>query len=161
MEGSASGNWRPYAVKILAIAAVYYGAAKLGLDLAFAASSVTAVWPPTGIALAAIILWGYRMWPGVALGALFANLWTGVPLYSVVGITFGNTLEALAGAYLLCEFADFRPSLQRVRDVLALVGLAAVMSTTIAATVGVTSLLVGGEIDAGDFGPVWRTWWLG
>jgi integral membrane sensor domain MASE1 len=161
MEGSASGNWRPYAAKILAIAAVYYGAAKLGLDLAFAASSVTAVWPPTGIALAAIILWGYRMWPGVALGAFFANLWTGVPLYTVLGITFGNTLEALAGAYLLCEFADFRPSLQRVRDVLALVALAAVMSTTIAATVGVTSLLVGGEIVAGDFGLVWRSWWLG
>src|SRR5207247_379357 len=67
MEGIASGNWRPYAARIVAIAAVYYGAAKLGLDLAFAAPSVTAVWPPTGIALAAVVLFGYRTWAGAAL----------------------------------------------------------------------------------------------
>src|SRR5438046_5145761 len=119
MEWGDQGNRRPYAVKLLVVAAVYYGAAKLGLTLAFEAPSVTAIWPPTGIALAAILLWGYRVWPGVALGALLANGWTGVPLYAVAGITVGNTLEALAGAYLLRELADFRASLERVRDVLA------------------------------------------
>jgi serine phosphatase RsbU (regulator of sigma subunit)/integral membrane sensor domain MASE1 len=150
-----------YAVRVLCLAAAYYGAAKLGLNLAFATSSVTAVWPPTGIALAALVLWGYRFWPGVALGALFANLWTGVPLYTVLGITAGNTLEALAGAFLLLRVAGFRPSLERVRDVIALIVFAAAASTTISATIGVSSLLAAGEIDAAAFGSVWRTWWLG
>ena len=150
-----------YAAKVAGVAAAYYGSAKLGLSLAFMTGSVTAVWPPTGIALAALILWGYRIWPGVALGAFLANAWTGVPLYAVLGITTGNTLEALAGAYLLQRFADFRPSLERVRDVLALVVLAGAVSTTISATFGVTSLLVADEISGGAFGSVWRTWWLG
>lgn len=150
-----------YAARIAGVAAAYYGSAKLGLSLAFETGSVTAVWPPTGIALAALVLWGYRIWPGVALGAFLANAWTGVPLYAVLGITTGNTLEALAGAYLLRRFADFRPSLERVRDVIALVVLAGALSTTISATLGVTSLLVADEIAVGNFGSVWRTWWLG
>lgn len=161
MEGWDLGNWKPYLAKVAGIAAVYYGAAKLGLALAFAAPSVTAIWPPTGIALAAVVLWGYRVWPGVALGAFLANSWTGVPLYTVLGITAGNTLESLAGAYLLREFADFRPSLERVRDVIALVVLGGVASTVVSASVGVTSVLLGGEIAADEFGSVWRTWWLG
>src|SRR6266571_955382 len=67
----------------------------------------------------------------------------------------------LAGVYLLRELADFRPSLERVRDVLALAVLAGAVSTTISATIGVTSLLVGNEIASSDLGSVWRTWWLG
>ena len=167
-RGTPRSPWRSidaeqtlYAAKVVAIAAVYYGAAKLGLSLAFATSSVTAVWPPTGIALAALVLWGYRFWPGVALGAFLANSWTGVPIYTVLGITVGNTLEALVGAYLLRRFAGFRPSLERVRDVIALAVAGGVASTIVSATVGVTSLIVGGEITADHFGSVWRTWWLG
>ena len=156
-----SADRKLYAVKVALVAAAYYGSAKLGLQLAFESGSVTAVWPPTGIALAAVVLWGYRIWPGVALGAFLANSWTGVPIYGVVGITVGNTLEALVGAFLLLRFADFRPSLERVRDVLALVGLAAVLSTTISATIGVLSLLASDQISSGQFGSVWRTWWLG
>jgi serine phosphatase RsbU (regulator of sigma subunit)/anti-sigma regulatory factor (Ser/Thr protein kinase) len=155
------GDRRLYAAKIAVVAAAYYGSAKLGLELAFETDTVTAVWPPTGIALAAVVLWGNRMWPGVALGAFLANSWTGIPLYAVLGITLGNTLEALAGAYLLRRFGDFRPSLERVRDVLCLVGLAGALSTTISATLGVASLLVADEISAGQLGSVWRTWWLG
>ena len=161
MQGWDRGGWKPYTAKVAVLAGVYYGAAKLGLSLAFAAPSVTAIWAPTGIALAAILLWGYRVWPGVALGALLANAWTGVPFYTVLGITVGNTLEALAGAYLLRELVDFRARLDRVRDVLALAVLAGAVSTTISATIGVTSLLVGNEIASGDLGSVWRTWWLG
>jgi integral membrane sensor domain MASE1 len=152
--------WPVYVAKIAIIAAAYYGSAKVGLDLAFATSSVTAIWPPAGIALAAIVLWGPSMWPGVALGALLANAWTGVPLVTVLGITCGNTLEAAVGAYLLRR-ADFRISMERVRDVLALVVLAAVGSTVIAATIGVGSLVVGDEVSIDDFGSVWRVWWLG
>jgi integral membrane sensor domain MASE1 len=146
---------------ILGLAAVYYGAAKLGLSLAFETASVTAVWPPTGIALAALVLFGFRLWPGVALGAFLANAWTGVPFLTVLGITAGNTLEALAGAYLLVSVAGFRPSLERAVDVLRLVLLGAVISTAVSATIGTSSLLAGGEIDGEEFGSVWRTWWFG
>jgi integral membrane sensor domain MASE1/anti-sigma regulatory factor (Ser/Thr protein kinase) len=159
---AASGRERAlYAAAVAGVAAAYYGSAKLGLSLAFETGSVTAVWPPTGIALAAVVLLGYRIWPAVALGAFLANSWTGVPVYAVLGITVGNTLEALAGAYLLRRLARFRPSLERVRDVLAIVALAAGLSTTISATLGVTSLFLADEIDAGQLSSVWRTWWLG
>jgi integral membrane sensor domain MASE1 len=159
--GSQRGGRLLYLAKIGLIAGSYYGSAKLGLNLAFATSSVTAIWPPTGIALAALVIWGRSFWPGVALGAFLANLWTGVPLITVLGITCGNTLEAVVGAYLLSRVVDFRPSLERVRDVLALVVLAGVISTAIAATVGVLSLIVGDQVSFDDFGSVWRVWWLG
>src|SRR4051812_3015490 len=147
-------------VRIAIVAAAYYGSAKFGLDLASANRSVTAVWPPTGIALAALLLWGYRCWPGVALGALLANTWTGVPVETVLGITLGNTLEALAGAYLLKRVARLRTSLRRVRDVLALVVLGAIVSTTVSATIGVTSLAVGGGLNGSFWGPP-RVWGVG
>jgi integral membrane sensor domain MASE1 len=154
------GNGR-YGLQLAALAAVYVAAGKLGLDLAFATSSVTAIWAPTGIALAALILGGYRLWPAIALGALLTNINTGVPALTVLGITTGNTLEALAGAYLLREVANFRPALDRVVDVLALVSFGAIISTTVSATIGVLSLLGASEINSGDIGAVWRTWWLG
>ncbi len=150
-----------YLGRIAAVAGTYYLAAKLGLGLAFTTPSVTAIWLPTGIALAAVILWGYRIWPGVALGAFLANVFTDVPLYTALGITVGNTLEAVVGAYLLQRFVDFRPSLERVRDVVGLAVLAGGVSTMVSATIGVASLLAGGEIDSGEIDSVWRTWWLG
>jgi integral membrane sensor domain MASE1 len=160
-DGSRRETWRVRVARLCLVAGAYYGAAKLGLSFAFATTSVTAIWPPTGLALAALVLWGYGVWPGVALGAFLANLGTGVPLVVTVGITCGNTLEALVGAYLLRRFAGFRPSLERTRDVLALVILAAIVSTTVSATVGVASLVVGDEVAADSFGSVWRVWWLG
>jgi hypothetical protein len=109
----------------LAVALIYFGAGKLGLALAFQVEQVTAVWPPTGIALAAVLLFGYRIWPGIALGAFLANVTTpGETLFTALGITLGNTLEAVAGAWLLHQL-DFRNSLERLRDVLSLLCLAA------------------------------------
>jgi PAS domain S-box-containing protein len=159
----AQGRQIGYAAKLLLVAGAYFATAKLGLQLAFEHASITAVWPPTGISLAALVIWGYRMWPGVALGAALANTFTGdVPAVTVVGITLGNTLEAVVGAYLLVQVAHFRPSLERVRDVLALVVLAAGLSTMVSATIGVTSLWIGNEIDtAADLPSAWRVWWLG
>lgn len=155
------GRFGLYLARIGLVAVAYFGAAKLGLSLAFETPSVTAVWPPTGIALAAVVLWGYRMWPGVALGAFAANLGTGIPLYATLGITCGNTLEALVGGFLLLGLAGFRPSLERVRDVVALAVLAAGVSTLVSATIGVATLLAAGEIEGGELWSVWRTWWLG
>ena len=148
-------------VATLAVAAVYYGAAKFGLTLAYANGSVTAVWPPTGIALAALLLGGYRLWPGVALGAFLANAWTDVPLGTALGITVGNTLEALAGAYLLRRFAGFRPQLERVRDVVALALCGGILSTLVSATIGVASLWLGTDLAGDQIASTWRVWWLG
>ena len=106
----------------LVLALVYFGSAKLGLGLAFANESVTAIWPPTGIALAALVLWGRGLWPGVLLGAFLANVTTDVPVYTAAGIAVGNTLEAVVGAWLL-ERVGFRPRLVRLRDIFALVVL--------------------------------------
>jgi PAS domain S-box-containing protein len=150
-----------YATQAAIVSAAYVGTAKLGLALADAQSSITAVWAPTGIALAALLVWGYRLWPAVAIGALLANSWSSLPLVTVLGITTGNTLEAVLGAYLLLRVAAFRRSLERVKDVLALVVFGGAISTMVSATVGVASLWLGGAIAAGDLVSDWRVWWLG
>jgi PAS domain S-box-containing protein len=146
---------------MLGLAAVYFGAAKLGLTMAFVAEQVTAVWPPTGIALAALLACGTRVWPGVALGAFLANATTHAPLAVAGGIAAGNTLEALAGAWLLRRFVGFDLRLERLKSVLGLVVLAAAVSTTASATVGVTSLCLGGVQPWAAYGPLWLVWWLG
>jgi integral membrane sensor domain MASE1 len=143
----------------LVLALVYFASAKLGLALAFSTPSVTAVWPPAGIALAALVLGGRGLWPGVLLGAFLANVTTDVPLYTAAGIAVGNTLEALVGASLLDRFG-FRPALLRLRDIFALVVLAAFLSTAVSATIGVASLSVGDSLPQGA-PSAWRVWWLG
>jgi signal transduction histidine kinase/integral membrane sensor domain MASE1/ActR/RegA family two-component response regulator len=148
------------AAGVLVLAAVYFGAAKLGLALAFQAEQVTAVWPPTGIALAAILLYGSGAWPGIALGAFLANVTAHEPLVTACGIAAGNTLEALAGAWLLRRLGEFRNCLERLSDVLGLV-LAAAGSTAVSATIGVTSLCLGGVQPWAASRSLWWLWWLG
>src|SRR5207253_5366464 len=138
-----------------------FGAAKLGLSLAFVAEQVTIVWPASGIALAVVLLFGYRFWPGVALGAFLANWTVHEPPLVAGGIAVGNTLEAVVGAWLLRRFVGFDNSLERLKDVFGLVTLAAGVSTTVSATIGVTSLCLGGVQSWGDFSSLWWTWWLG
>src|SRR5437588_9874618 len=82
-----------YWVRLAVVCGLYFGAAKAGLALAFANQSVTSIWPPTGLALAAVFIWGYRMWPAVAAGALLANITTAGPLGSDAAIAAGNPLE--------------------------------------------------------------------
>src|SRR5215210_586852 len=110
-----------YLAQLAIVCAAYFGSAKAGLEFAFANESVTSVWPPTGLALAAILIWGYRMWPAVMVGAFLANITTAGPVLADLGIATGNTLEAVIGALLLRRVADFDDSLQRVTDVFALV----------------------------------------
>jgi PAS domain S-box-containing protein len=143
------------------LAAVYFGAAKLGLTMAFVADQVTAVWPPTGIALAALLLFGYRAWPGIALGAFLANATTNAPLPTAAGIALGNTLEALVGAWLLRRRVQFDPALGRVKDVLSLLVLAAGVSTMVSATIGAASLCLGGVKPWTAYPTLWGVWWLG
>jgi integral membrane sensor domain MASE1/anti-sigma regulatory factor (Ser/Thr protein kinase) len=142
-----------------AVAVVYFATAKLGLDLASATPSVTAIWPPTGVALAALVLGGRRLWPAVAVGAFAANATTDVPVYTAAGIAVGNTLEAVVGASLLA-WARVRPSLDRLRDVFGFAVLAGVVATTVSATIGVASLSLGDALSS-DALSTWRLWWLG
>jgi two-component system CheB/CheR fusion protein len=151
----------PGVIITLGTAAVYLGAAKLGLTMAFTAEQVTVVWPASGIALAAAVLLGRRRaWLGIALGAFCANVTTHEPLATALGIAAGNTLEAVGGAWLL-ERVRARPSLDRLGDALALVGLVATFSTMVAATIGVASLCLGGVHPWGESAALWWVWWVG
>ncbi|MGH7508800.1 MAG: MASE1 domain-containing protein [Gemmatimonadales bacterium] len=150
----------PYLAAIALLALVYFGSARLGLLAAVAHDVVSSAWPPTGIALAALLLYGVRYWPGIAIGALLLNATAGVSLGGVAGIAVGNTLEAVVGALLLQRLARFLPSLERLQDVFALV-MAAAISTAIGATIGVGSLWLSGAIDSGSLGPLWLVWWSG
>jgi signal transduction histidine kinase/CheY-like chemotaxis protein/integral membrane sensor domain MASE1 len=144
---------------LLGIAAVYFAAAKLGLAMAFVAPQVTVVWPPTGIAIAAVVLFGNRVWPAIWVGASLANTTTAEPWAVAAGIATGNTLEALAGAWLIRRWA-VHPALERIGHVVRLVA-AGLPSTAISATIGVLSLCIGVLQPWPAFGSVWLVWWLG
>ncbi|MFS8084820.1 MAG: MASE1 domain-containing protein, partial [Acidobacteriota bacterium] len=151
------GGW--YVLSILLLAGLYFVAARLGLSLASVHTNVSPVWPPTGLAIAAVLLLGYRVWPGILLGALLANLLTPVPIAVTVAIASGNTLEALSAGFLLRSI-DFRDSLDRARDVFNFV-LAVLICTLAAATIGTLSLCLGHAARWVDFGSLWMTWWFG
>ena len=159
MKNSEMGTG--FFVRLTGVALLYFVAAQAGLMFAAVGGTVTLVWPPSGIALVAILAFGYRLSFGIALGAFLANAWTGLPLLLAAGIAIGNVLEALAGAYLLKRLAGFRNTLERRRDVFALITLAALCSTTIAASLGVATLTLGGIVSLGEYASVWLQWWLG
>jgi signal transduction histidine kinase len=146
---------------LLTLSAVYFGAAKLGLLLAFVHASATAVWPPTGIALAGLLLLGYGAWPAIALGAFVANITTHGSVATCLGIAAGNTLEALAGAWLVNRYAHGRAAFLTGLDAFRFTALAGVLATSISATFGVLSLTLAGDATWSRFGPIWATWWLG
>jgi signal transduction histidine kinase len=150
-----------YLGQVAAVAALYILAALAGLRFDAVSGFASLVWPPTGIALAAVLLAGRRIWPGIFIGALIANLLTGAPVVAAAGIATGNTLEAIVGAYALSRVPGFRLSLDGLRDVLALIVLAAALSTMISATIGVASLYSAGMVQQPKLAETWRTWWVG
>jgi signal transduction histidine kinase len=152
--------WLAGVVRTVLLAGVYVVAAKAAFALAFVQTSIAPIWPPSGIALAAILLLGYQAAPGIWLGAFVFNALTPVPLWVSAAIAVGNTLEALAGAWLLRR-VGFGYAIDRVRDVLALAGLAAALSTTISATVGVGSLWLSGTLPGRSLPSSWVIWWAG
>jgi PAS domain S-box-containing protein len=144
---------------LLAIA--YYGAARLGLRYASIGQSISLVWPPTGIAFAALTLLGYRYWPCVALGAFLANAGTPVPLPAAAGIALGNTLEALVAAYLLRRVTGPRPQLDTLQHVRTFVLVAAPLGALCGAIVGPVSLWVTGALPSPALPPAVGVWWTG
>ena len=146
---------------LFGLAAVYYVGAKVGLRFAYINSSVTTIWPPAGIALAAFVLLGYGVWPAILAGAFFANVTTTGAVFPSIGIAVGNTMEGLLAVYLVNRFARGGRVFDRVRDIIRFTLLAALVSTTVAASIGVTSLALGGLVSTEDAPRVWLTWWLG
>ena len=150
-----------YPTLLVAVAIGYLGAAKLGLLAAVAQKVVSSAWPPSGVALAALLLLGLRYWPGIAMGAFLLNWTASVPVAGAAGIALGNTLEAVSAVWLLRRVADFRPSLDRFRDVVALVTLGALASTTVSATIGIASLWASGVVGRDALSHLWFVWWSG
>src|SRR4051812_31401619 len=153
-----------YVSGVLLLAAAYYGSAKLGQTLRYTAS-VSAIWPPAGLGIAALYLWGLRWWPGVFIAELIINgeLLLGhnqLPLGSLIGQQAGNMAEIVVGAMLLRRLMGPRAALDRVEQVGGMLTALAI-ATAISATVGTVSMLAGGVIETSEMLRFWRTWWLG
>ncbi|MGO9413990.1 MAG: CHASE domain-containing protein, partial [Syntrophobacteraceae bacterium] len=165
-QGTAPASF----IAILGIAAAYFALARLSLLLAIPPSYASAIWPAAGLALASVLLWGYRVWFGVWLGSFAANLWTAlnagnailsVSTLSAAVIASGAALQAVFGAYLIFCFVGSPLSLYRLRDVVRFLLLGGPLSCVVNATVSVTCLLMAGVVSAHDFWFGWFTWWVG
>ncbi|HZR77835.1 MAG TPA: MASE1 domain-containing protein [Chthoniobacterales bacterium] len=143
-----------------ALTLIYLVAGKLSLHFAFVHKSASPVWMPTGLALAALLLLGYRVWPAIFAGAFLVNFWTTPNLLVSLGIASGNTLEALCGAWLIYRFANGAKVFDRTHDVFkfAAIELAA---AAMSASIGVSSLCFGRLAEWSACATIWKTWWLG
>lgn len=144
---------------IVALALLYWAGATLGLYFS-TVEIISLIWPPTGLSLAALLIFGVRLWPGVFVGALVAELSTGLPVLTAGGIAIGNTLEAVVGAVLLNRYG-FQRVLDRSQDVALLVLLGAGVSTMVSASIGVASLVMGQVLDLHEVPMAWLNWWMG
>jgi signal transduction histidine kinase len=146
--------------QVILLAIVYHLAARVGLSMAYIQSNTSPVWPPTGIALAALLILGLSRWPGITLGVLLGSLLTGAPFTLAFGMAIGNTLEALVGAFILQRLLNFNPAMNRIQDITGL-AVVAIFSTMISATVGATTLVLTQLAPTSAFTSIWVTWWVG
>ena len=152
---------RTYALWLVLVFALYCIAALIGLNIHAVNTFASLIWPATGIALAALAIGGYRLWPAIFLGAFFVNFYTGAPLLIALMIGIGNTLEALVGAYFLRGWDALKFSFGTLRESLIFIFCVSLGATLISATIGVVSLLLGGLIPVSEFEPTWLAWWVG
>lgn len=150
-----------YLLLVAVTAVAYIASAQLGFVLAFATKQVTAIWPPTGIALAAFLLAGNRIWPAIFVGAFISNAISHEPMYTAAGIAVGNTLGPLLGAVLLRRLVKIDIHLGRVRDVLGLALFGSTLAMIVTATNGVANLIWGGIVPLQAAFSVWWVWWVG
>lgn len=142
------------------LAVVYFLAGKLSLKLAFLHASASPVWPPAGIALAALLLFGFRLWPAIFIGAFFVNLTTAGNFFTSFGIAAGNTLEAVLAGALIQGLAGGTRAFERAHDVFRF-ALAAALSAVVSPTIGLTGLAMAGFASWENYPAIWVTWWLG
>jgi PAS domain S-box-containing protein len=149
-----------FALELCAFGAIYFALAKIGLMLASINPSASPIWPSTGLAFAAMLLRGYRVWPAILVGAFAANLTTAGSIATSLAIGAGNTVEGLLGAYLINRLSDGKATFETPAGV-ARFAILAFLPTALAASIGVTSLALGGLAEQAVVGSVWLTWWLG
>jgi PAS domain S-box-containing protein len=149
------------AARLCGVALAYFFLAKAGLSLASINPSASPIWPPTGLALAAVLIWGLRVWPAIFAAAFLANLTTAGSIATSVLIAAGNTLEAVAGGWLIMRWSGGRQTFDTPFGVTKFAAIEAALATPISATIGVVSLTIAGFADAAGFWPIWLTWWLG
>ncbi len=150
-----------YAGGLVAIGVIYFALAKGGLALASIHPSATPIWPPTGVALAAVLLWGYRTWPAIFTAAVIVNATTAGSVATAIAIATGNSLEAVVGAYLINRWSSGCNTFSRPNSVAKFALICFVIATPISASIGLTSLATAGYIERTNFANAWVTWWLG
>lgn len=143
------------------LALAYFITAQIGLSLSLLDHSVTVFWPPAGISLAILLLYGYRLWPWIFVGSFCANWISGLPVFAVFGMASGSTLEALIGVYLLSKNTRFNMELREPRDVLCLLWRGGVLSTLVSALIGALSLKWAGAIIWSHYPQTMMFWWMG
>jgi signal transduction histidine kinase/integral membrane sensor domain MASE1 len=148
-----------YVIAVALVALAYYLAGRLALELAYLDGAVAAMWLPAGLGLAALVLYGPWMVPGVVIGDLVLGDYS-TPLGTVLAQTVGNTVALVVAAALLRRLTQDRTGLDRVVDVLAFIACALV-AAAISAAFGPTALRLGGVIATDELGEVFRTWTLG
>jgi len=146
---------------ISVLTVIYFIAGKLSLNFAFLHQSASPFWLPTGISLTAFIIWGYRIWPAVFIGAFFVNITTAGTIATSLGIALGNTLEGVIALYLINRFIADKNIFEKPLNIFKYFLLVGLLSTMVSAIIGVTSLHFGGFVKPGNFFPVLTTWWLG
>lgn len=145
---------------ILAVALAYYATAQVGLVLALVNGQVTPLWLPTGISVAALLMAGPRLWPGIALGAFCTNVVLQTGFGAILLITIGNTAAPLLAWYLLIRFG-LRPRLDRLRDALLLVFTAAFGAMTVSAGIGTAALKIDNAVGWQELPALFAVWWTG
>ena len=147
--------------RVVLLIAAYFIGGLIGKKTSFLSGSVALVWPPAGIALAAILLFGYRFWPGVALGAVLFSFMNGTPFgFFTLGTAVGNTMGAIVCAFLLKKFISFGNAMERTRDVTGYIGLACFLGTTVNAAFNVVSLAYSGAVAWDDLFSTTLVWWV-
>lgn len=150
-----------YAGGLVAIGAIYFALAKGGLALASIHPSATPIWPPTGVALAAVLLQGYRIWPAIFTAAMVANATTAGSVATSIAIATGNSLEAVVGAYLINRWSGGCNTFSTPNSVAKFALICVAIASPISASIGLTSLATVGYIEPENFADAWITWWLG
>jgi two-component sensor histidine kinase len=150
-----------YLLQLAAVAAIYFVVAKLGLAWASVNPSATPIWPPTGIALAAALLFGLRIWPAIFIAALIANATTAGSIYTSTAIAVGNTLESVVGCWIINRWSEGLHTFDSPAGVAKFAFICFAPATMISATVGVGSLSLAGFAEWSKFSSIWLTWWMG
>jgi integral membrane sensor domain MASE1 len=148
-------------LRLAAITGVYFVAGRIGLSFALINANASAIWPPTGIAVASLLLYGVRYWPAVFVGAFLVNLTTTGAIVPSTAIACGNTLEAVIAAWLIERYAGGIRAFEKAGDIVRAAAFALLVATPIAATVGTATLLATQLAARDDVAVVWATWWLG